>query len=202
MHLEILVEEPSAEAALQNLLPKILGRQVTFRIISFQGKHNLLNQLPYRLRGYAHWLPLDYRIVVLVDEDREDCLALKKQLETAAQQAGLYTKSNPARSGLFQVINRIAIEELEAWFLGDVEAICQAYPRVPVSLSSQRSFRNPDTILGGTSEALERILQKAGYFKAGLPKIQAAREISQYMNPDRNRSKSFEVFRDGLKSLL
>jgi hypothetical protein len=202
MHLEILVEEPSAEAALQNLAPKIVGRAASFRIISFQGKQNLLHQLPIRLRGYARWLPPDYRIVVLVDEDREDCLVLKNKLEVAAWQAGLFTKSNLAPDGLFQVMNRVAIEELEAWFLGDVEAIRQVYPRIPATLASQRSYRNPDAVLGGTSEALERVLQRAGYFKKeGLPKIRVAREISKYMEPERNRSKSFQVFRDGLRLL-
>lgn len=202
MHLELLVEEPSAAAALQNLVPRIVGDTVSYRIINFQGKPDLLAHLPQRLQGYAPWLPADYRIVVLIDEDREDCLVLKERLEAAAQQAGLFTKSTPTPEGLFQVINRLAIEELEAWFLGDVEAICRVYPRVPVTLASRRPFRDPDAILGGTCEALERVLQKAGYFKTGLAKIQAAREISQYMDPDRNRSKSFQVFRDTLRSLL
>jgi hypothetical protein len=201
MHLELLVEEPSAAAALQNLVPRMIGKNVTYRLINFQGKQDLLAQLPQRLRGYTHWLPPDWRIVVLIDEDREDCLALKGQLETAARQAGLFTKSSPAPDGHFEVVSRLAIEELEAWFLGDVEAIRQVYPQVPETLASRRPFRNPDAIAGGTFEALERVLQQAGYFKEGLPKIQTAREISQHMDPDRNRSKSFQVFRDCLRGL-
>jgi len=89
-------------------------------------------------------------------------------------------------------------EELEAWFLGDVKAITAAYPGVPPSLAHQAGFRDPDAILGGTWEALERVLQRAGYHRGGLEKIKAAREISQHMDPHRTSSKSFQVLRDGL----
>ena len=54
----------------------------------------------------------------------------------------------------------------------------------------------------GTWEALERILQKAGYHQAGLEKVKAAREISLHMNPAENRSKSFQIFYQGLLQLV
>ena len=38
MHLEILVEEPSAEAALQNIISHIVGDSVSYRVITHQGK--------------------------------------------------------------------------------------------------------------------------------------------------------------------
>lgn len=55
-HIELLVEEPSMEAALRLLLPKIIGAQ-SFETYSHQGKSELLARLPQRLRGYASWLP-------------------------------------------------------------------------------------------------------------------------------------------------
>ena len=131
MHIEFLVEEYSAEAALKNLLPSILSEETTFAIRPFSGKQDLLSQLPKRLNGYQKWLPEDWRIVVLVDRDRESCRTLKTRLEDAALQAGLATKSSVRGQGRFAVINRLAIEELEAWFFGDPEALVQAYPRVP-----------------------------------------------------------------------
>ena len=70
------------------------------------------------------------KIVVLIDEDREDCLKLKKQLEDIAISAGLIPKSSCQKYKSFQVLNRIVVEELEAWFFGDVQAIRQAYPKV------------------------------------------------------------------------
>jgi len=95
-------------------------------------------------------------------------------------------------------VNRLAVEELEAWFFGDVEAIAAAYPRVPRNLARKAPFRNPDRIKGGTWEALERVLQRAGHFPGGLGKIEAARAIARHMDPQRNRSRSFCVFRDAL----
>jgi len=200
MHLEILVEEPSMEEALKNLLPRLLSAETSSRILTFQGKTDLLKQLPARMRAYSKWIPETYRIIVLVDEDRQDCLALKQRLEDTAIQAGLSTKTS-ASDPLFKVLNRIVIEELEAWFLGDMEAIRQAYPRIPASLVSSNRFHNPDAIQGGTWETMERTLQRYGYFKSGYAKVDAARTISAHMEPDRNRSKSFQVFRDGLRAL-
>jgi hypothetical protein len=87
MHVELLVEEPSAEAALHSLLRKILGSDVSFAIHPYQGKSDLLKKLPARLQGYRAWIPEDYRIVVLIDADNSDCAALKAQLEAAARRA-------------------------------------------------------------------------------------------------------------------
>ena len=190
------------ETALQNLLPKMAEPPISFRIMIFQGKKDLLKKLPVRLRGYSSWIPGNYRIIVLIDEDRQDCHDLKTQLDQAAKQAGLSTKSTQSPHEPFQVLNRIVIEELEAWFFGDIDALRAAYPRLPKSLQYRALYRNPDTIPGGTWEALERVLQRAGYFKGGVVKKQAAQAISGYMQPDRNRSKSFQVFYTGIKALL
>ena len=198
MHLEFFLEEPSAEAALEVVVPRVVGPAVTFQFHPHQGKQDLLAVLPNRLRAYASWLPADWRIVVLIDEDRQDCHILKAQLEDIAQAAHLVTKSVAAVGQSFQVLNRIAIEELEAWFFGDVEALRQAYPRLPRSLGRRARYRDPDGIHGGTCEALERVLQEAGYYRGGLSKIAAARDIARHMDPTRNASRSFQVFRAGL----
>jgi len=171
---------------------------VSSKIHAFRGKTDLLAKLPNRLKGYQTWLPPDWKLVILIDKDREDCLKLKKQLEDMAISAGLITKSSCQKDKSFQVLNRIVVEELEAWFFGDVEAICQAYPKVSPHLAKQKRYRDPDAIKGGTWEALERVLQKAGYHQGGLEKYKASSEISKYMNPESNRSKSFNVFYRGL----
>lgn len=200
MNIEFLLEEPSAEAFLEGFLPKILPEGTTWTLIKFQGKMDLLANLEKRLKGYAAWLPEDWRIVVLVDEDREDCLKLKSKLETAAKAAGLPTKSSP-KKGAFIVLSRIVVEELEAWFLGDVEGLRVAYPGVPASLGNRENFRDPDGVAGGTWEALERVLQKAGHFTGGLSKIELARTMAQHMEPSRNRSRSFQCFLEGMAAL-
>ena len=55
-HIEVLVEEPSIESALRLLLPMMLNK-TSFEIYTHQGKSELLERLPQRLRGYANWLP-------------------------------------------------------------------------------------------------------------------------------------------------
>ena len=202
MHIEFLLEEPSAEAALRHLVPEIIGTEHSARLMPHQGKHDLLQQLPALLRGYKRWVPADWRIVVLVDEDRQDCHRIKSDLERTASDAGLPTQSSPSSSGSVVVLNRLAIEEIEAWFFGDVDAIVAAYPRVPPTISARAPFRNPDAINGGTWEQLERTLQTAGYYRAGMPKIETADKIARHMVPSRNRSPSFRVFVEGLRSLV
>ena len=200
MHIEFLVEEPSAEAFFAEFLPKIVAGGTTWKLIAFQGKTDLLANLTKRLKGYAAWLPNDWRIVVLVDEDRGDCSKLKHQLEDAAKAAGMITKSR-STDGAFAVLNRIAVEELEAWFLGDVEGLCTAYPGVPSSLGSREIFRDPDAVPGGSWEALERVLQRAGHFRGGIGKIELARTMAMHLEPSRNRSRSFQCFMKGIAAL-
>jgi hypothetical protein len=189
----VFVEEYSMEAALEQLLPKLLG-EVDFQIIRFQCKDDLLKNAPDRLKGYAAWLPEHWRIVVLLDRDDEDCVQLKGRLERMAADAGLLTKTSAGQGQGFQVINRIAIEELEAWYFGDWAAVKAAYPRVAASVPQKAGFRDPDAITGGTWEAIERVLKKAGYFSSGLRKLELARSVAGHMDISRNRSRSFQAF--------
>ncbi len=191
MHVEVYVEEPSAKEALEQLIPKIIGSDHSATIHPFRGKQQLLKEIPNRLRAYAYWLPEDVRIAVVVDEDRQDCHVLKRRLDDAARSAGLQDR----------VLNRVVVEELEAWFFGDVEALRAAYPRVPRTLARRAGFRDPDAVAGGTWEALDRVLRNAGYSE-GLVKTATARVVAQHMDPQRNISKSFQVFRDGLRRLV
>lgn len=199
-HIEFLVEEPSTEAALRELLPQIIGDR-SFQVYPFQCKQDLLGKLPNRLRGYASWLPENYRVVVIVDRDDDDCVELKRVVENAAARAGLLTRSE-AGSSEYQVVNRLAVEELEAWFFGDWQAVCRAYPKMNPNVCARRGFRNSDEILGGTWEALQRLLQRAGYYKTGMPKIETARSIARQMNPQVNQSRSFLLLRKTLEEML
>lgn len=194
---EIFVEEASMEAALRVLVPKIVD--LDFEVYPHDSKPELLARLPTRLAGYAAWMPASWRILVIVDRDADDCVALRQQLDAISVRAGLRPDAKPGHTR--QVVNRIAIEELEAWFFGDWDAVRAAYPRVPATVPAKQAYRDPDDVRGGTWEALERELRAAGYFRAGLQKIKLAREIAQHMEPDRNRSTSFRRFRDALRAL-
>ena len=84
-HVELLVEEPSMEAALRLLLPKVLG-DLSFEIYQHLCKDELLLRLPQRLRGYGQrcksdaWFRDHCRIVVVIDRDDDDCARLKRRL--------------------------------------------------------------------------------------------------------------------------
>jgi hypothetical protein len=199
-HLEVLVEERSMAEAVKVLLPKVLG-VVSHVVHVHEGKHDLLKKLPDRLRGYRRWLPQEHRVLVLVDRDTQDCRDLKRELEQAADGAGLVTRTASAR-GAWRVANRIAIEELEAWYFGDWRAVRAAYPKVPAGVPTQAPYRDPDAIAGGTSEALERLLRGAGYFQ-GRPfsKSEAARAIAPHLEPRRNTSPSFHALRNVLQEM-
>lgn len=199
-HVEVFVEERSMETALRHLLPRILG-PISLEIYQYQCKNNLLARLPERLEGYRAYLPDNWRILVVVDRDDDDCIQLKAQLDEIAHTAGLTTRSQSRGDRGFALINRIAIEELEAWYFGDWQAVCDSYPKVSANIPNKSKFRDSDAIKGGTWEALERVLKAAGYFKGGLRKIEAAREIAQRMSPERNTSRSFQALRDALAEL-
>ena len=193
-HLVLLVEEPSMESFLQGLLPRLLPQNCTFEIHPFQGKQDLLGKLQERLRGYRHWLPAGWRLIVLVDRDDDDCRQLKAELEQTAAGAGLLSRT-AATEEQWQVANRVVVEELEAWYFGDWSAVLAAYPRVRPTVPQQARYRDPDAIVGGTWEAFERVLQRHGYFGTGLRKVEAARAVAAHFDPNRSRSQSFEKLR-------
>ena len=200
MLLHFYVEEPSAEAALIELVPRILADypdQYEYDIFPFQGKTDLLRKIPTRLKAYPYRVD-SWRVFILIDQDEQDCLSLKADLERIAHEAGLNTRAtNPNQ---VQVINRIIVKELESWFFGDIPAIVAAYHRVDPHLSEHAAYRDPDAITGGAWERLERLLAYA--HPGGLEKIRAAAEIARHMDPPRNRSRSFQTFRRALLAVF
>jgi hypothetical protein len=203
LHIEFQVEEPSMEELLAQLLPRLVGQRSTWAINNYRSKSRLLTKLPDRLRGYAARLRDEphLRVVVLIDLDAQDCLTLKRQLEDTARRAGLVTKSIAVPPAPFTVLNRIVVRELESWLLGDVPALCACYPRLPPRLDRTRVMRDPDAIIGAW-EALHRQLKSIGALGGVYPKIEVARRVGQYLDPARNRSRSFQVFRAGIEALL
>ncbi len=209
VNLELLLEDESMKNAVRLLLPKILGQlrsgaryHVAYR--TFRGKYTLLKRLKTLLKGYAARIRdgETLRVIVLLDRDTDDCTKLKQKLEKIAATTGLVVRSKAAEAQPFQVLNRIAISELEAWFLGDPEAISQAYPKTRAVLAQQsRRLQKPDDI-DDAWEALEKILKQSSYRSYDLSKPYVAERIAKHMQPERNRSESFQVFCEGLKACL
>jgi hypothetical protein len=212
MHIEVLVEDSSGEKLLKCLLPQLLGpfgEPHTWRLHSYKGigripknlgnkadptKRILLDQLPKLLRGYGKTPGID-AVVVVLDTDRRDCKAFLKELK------GLARACIPVPTTLF----RLAIEEMEAWYLGDRAALLEAYPRAKaVVLNGYVQDSTCDTwealadaVYAGGSAAIK----KKGWPLPGQVKHEWAERIGPRMVLDRNVSPSFCKFRDGLRSL-
>lgn len=196
----MLVEEVSAEPVVRRIAEAVIDRTAhTFDVRVFGGKSDLLGSLEQRLIGYRNW-GVDVRVMVLVDRDCDDCRELKGRMETIAEQAGWRTRSG-SRDGRFEVCNRIACEELEAWFLGDEAALRAEFPRLRPFAAKER-FRDPDSVRGGTWEALEQLLRSGGHYAGGLRKIDLATRLAPRLDLAANRSASFRCFVAGLHELM
>jgi len=119
-----------------------------------------------------------------------------------AELKALAAGCNPTPNTLF----RLAIEEVEAWYLGDLQALVQAYPRAKAEALNryvQDSACNTwellaDAVHPGGSAAIK----KAGWPLPGQVKHQWAERIGPLLDPDRNVSPSFVKLRDGLRRLV
>lgn len=214
MHFEILVEDQSGKIVLDLLLPKLLNNDDahTFRIHPYKGigripkgmkpgqdpkKQILLDQLPRLLRGYGASLRhMEAVVIVVVDLDDRKCTEFKREILAIAELC------NPRP----RLLVRIAVEEMEAWLLGDQEAILAAYPRAKTkSLSEyvQDSICSTWEVLadaihpGGAED-----LRSQGWPAPGQAKCEWARRIAPHMDVERNLSRSFVVFREGLRRFL
>jgi len=69
---------------------------------------------------------------------------LKQELEETAIKAGFMIKylAKSKKKKKYQLINRIMIEELEAWFFGDIPALTKAYPKVSKNLNQNAKYRH------------------------------------------------------------
>ena len=213
MHFEILVEDESGRIAVNGVLEKILGANGanhSWRTHGYKGlgrlpknlhgktdpaKRLLLDRLPNLLRGYGRSLDDSAAVIVVVDLDSRDCMVFKQEL------LAVLNVCNPRPNALF----RIAIEEIEAWLLGDRAAVRAAYPGARNSVLER--YRQDE--ICGTWEVLAdavhtggaATLAEAGWPASGAAKCAWARKIAPHMDPDRNRSPSFRAFRDGVRRL-
>lgn len=196
--LEVLVEELSAERALTALLPRIVP-DVPLAIRTFRGKPDLLKKLPGRLAGYSTYASASgLGVVVLADRDAEDCAELKERLEKLARAVGLITLTTSTPGNPAIVANRIAVEELEAWFFGGCSSVpgCSSQSGREGWLPRSRQYRR------GDSRSFEKVLQEHGHHRAGLNRVQAASSVAVHMDVENNRSSSFAMFRDGVRRLV
>jgi hypothetical protein len=150
MTVHFLVEGPSESALLARWAPRILKGTVV-RVHPHQGKgklpanlsgppakdqRGLLDQLPAKLRGFANAQDsASLHVVVLVDADNDAPDELVAQIESAAKRV----------APELRVTVRLAVEETEAFYLGDLKALKKAYPQADMK---RAQAYGPDSICG------------------------------------------------------
>ena len=175
-----LVEEYSMAVLLKGLLPRLYP-DLAFLCISHEGKNDLGKSIPRKLRA---WREPGVRFAVVRDNDGGDCRRLKTSLYSLCQ-AG-----NRADS-----LIRIACQELEAWYLGDPDALADAFGRESLrGLGRRARFRDPDAV-SQPSEAIRRLVPE-------FQKVSGARLMAQHLSRNRNRSRSYHALLAGVESLL
>jgi len=168
--LVFLLEEPSAKAMIEGILPRIDGLSMPVRFIVFEGKQDLEKQMVRKLRLYKN---PEASFIIMRDQDAADCRVVKNNLKQKSVQAG--------KPG---AVVRIACKELESWYLADLAAVEKAYSKHSLSSrQEEKKFRNPDSIVNPSRE-LKGLVPE-------YQKIQGSRLIALYLNIENNRSRSF-----------
>lgn len=178
MKLVFLLEEPSTKYLLDVLLPKILPEGVEFQTIAHRGKRDLQRSIPRKLRGWNE--PGEIRFVIVHDQDTKDCVKLKQDILALCEGIGK------------KVLVRIACQEMESWYFGDVKALAAAYNMPKLNqISAQKKYRIPDDI-PSPKEELRKLLPSH-------QQIEGAKRVAPYMDIENNSSVSFNQFVSGVR---
>lgn len=207
MHFQFLIEDQSGAALIEVLMQRIslINGDITYNCKSFKGlggftKKNtvketksgkLLNDLATYLRGFNKSLQyISAVIIVVLDNDTRNTEEFLAELNRVAQQ-NLITVDH---------VFCIAVEEVEAWLLGDAAAILAAYPLAKV----QQLHAYVQDSICGTWEILADVVYPGGvsklkkecptYIEIGKCKSEWAQKIGTHMNIEHNNSPSFKHF--------
>ena len=165
----VLTEEPSIRPVFESLERKLDLGDARLQIITHNVVSDLERSLPRKLRG---WRNPDSAFLVVRDNDGGNCAARKARLQKIIDDAGRADRT----------LIRIVCQELEAWFLGDRQAMHDA--------GVLPAGANP-AILRGNPDQIDKPSRRLDEYLKGYAKIEGALKIAPYMEPDRNRSVSF-----------
>ena len=175
-----LLEEPSMKELLESLLPRVFPN-MEFLCIAHEGKTDLEKSIPRKLRA---WREPGVQFVVMQDKDRSDCVTIKQKLVTLCADAG-----RP------DTLVRIVCHELESWYLGEPDALADAFGNEQLRGIGRRArFRDPDSVQQPSRE-IKRLVPE-------FQKVSGARRMSEFLSRERNTSTSFQVLLSGLDRVL
>jgi hypothetical protein len=181
--LVFLLEEPSAQALLETLLPRLLDPSIQPRLIPFEGKQDLEKRLVGKLRGYIN---PQARFIVMRDQDSApDCRVIKTRLLAKCAEAG--------RDSVTLV--RIACRALETFYLADLAAVGKVLGMK--NLSNQQEiakFRAPD-YLESPDHEMSKLTNQA------YQKVRDSRQLGRLLDLTNTRSSSFRNLLEAIKRL-
>ena len=209
MFINFLIEDTSGKKMLEILLRKMLPEEtgIAYKVHSYRGlgripvrgtvpteaikARTLLDNLPRLIRGFGNVAAksgFEMVVVIVCDLDDNDKAAFLGQLQSLLRSI---VQAPPTFFCL-------AIEEGEAWLLGDIPAVIAAYPHCKRDVLNR--YRN-DSICG-TWELLANAvesggavsLKKGGYQMIGSAKCRWAEMITPHMIVATNKSGSFNDF--------
>ncbi|MDR2128089.1 MAG: DUF4276 family protein [Burkholderiaceae bacterium] len=179
-----LLEELSMKTLLDNLLPRLFPgweEQKHFLCVAHQGKSDLDKSIPRKLKAWRS--PQEQVIFVIVrDNDGADCIKQKQELRDKCLQAG-----RP------DTLIRLVCQELESWYLGDLDALDKAFDAKVNIPKNRKRFANPDAWQKPSRE-VERLVPC-------FQKQSGARKLAEHLDAQHNRSHSFQVFVKGVSRL-
>lgn len=198
MRFEVMLEGASDVPVVREVFTRRFGmvENHDFRLHPHQGKgtlrvdplyrpratqRGLLDQLPAKLRGMAHYTD-DTCVLVLLDVDDEDCVVLLNSLKNVLLNS---LPKRPAR-----VEFRFAIEEIESWLIADLLAVKRAFPKAKLK---GLKLINPDDRVGAW-EALAKSLNALPNLTTGADKFAWATQIAPHLTLDDAPSPSFRRF--------
>lgn len=207
MYFQFLIEDKSSEILIDILMKKIIKNcdDVSYRTKSFKGiggftsknivkdtkKGTLLTDLATYLRAFNQSLSgIKSAVFVILDNDERDTVEFRRCLEEVSELNNITVDH----------VYCIAVEEIEAWLLGDKEAILKAYPNAKIN---ELNKYEQDSICG-TWEKLADVVYPGGIVKMkkekptyrdkGLVKAEWSEKIGMHMDIHNNCSDSFNHF--------
>ena len=136
--------------------------------------------IPRKLRA---WQEPGVRFVIVRDKDEGDCRRVK---------AALYSLCRAGRRE--DSLVRIPSHELEAWYLGDTQALADAFGNESLrGLGRKARFRDPDTV-SRPSDAIRILVPE-------FQKVSGARLMAQHLSRAGNRSRSYQVLLEGIDAI-
>ncbi len=178
-----LLEEPSMKALLDGLLPRLFPGwepETHFKCVPHQGKSDLDASVPRKLNAWR--IPGD-RFVIVRDNDNAKCTDIKQRYLAICHAAG-----RP------DTLVRLVCQELESWYIGDLQALAEAFDNPKLDTPALRKrFAHPDEWAKPSAEVARLVpeFQKTG----------AARLMSQHLRAEGNRSPSFMAFVEGVRRI-